>query len=265
MASHLDPALRIHQPSPAQSTVFVNTFCCESEPGSMQVVHSIADRETFDQVESVFPKPTDEFDHSYVYLQDERTLLTKWRNKACFIQCCGSGAYACAWLYHRNTGSREFKVIGEHVTLECQVVGGKLELKLPQTLPLPIEDILNMPVFMDETSGILFVQLASKQAVQNGHWLQNENPKNFLGNASALCIFAWDQPRGEGVVRYFTPRFGRDEDYVTGSVHRYLTPLVHNLFGATQQRWNQLSSHPGCLNSRLENNCVYISGYCSNA
>lgn len=62
------------------------------------------------------------------------------------------------------------------------------------------------------------------------------------------------------VSRFFAPRYGVNEDPVTGSTHCMLTPYWAERLGKTHLRARQLSSRGGELECRLSGERVLISG-----
>ncbi len=62
------------------------------------------------------------------------------------------------------------------------------------------------------------------------------------------------------VSRFFAPKYGIDEDPVTGSTHTQLIPYWARILGKTKMRAKQLSSRGGELVCELCNDRVLISG-----
>ncbi len=64
------------------------------------------------------------------------------------------------------------------------------------------------------------------------------------------------------VSRFFAPRFGIDEDPVTGSAHCALTPLWADLLAKRQMNARQLSERGGALEVELSGDRVKLRGAC---
>ena len=64
------------------------------------------------------------------------------------------------------------------------------------------------------------------------------------------------------VSRFFAPRFGIDEDPVTGSAHCALTPFWAERLGKAKLRARQLSEREGTLEVELVGDRVKLRGYC---
>jgi PhzF family phenazine biosynthesis protein len=70
------------------------------------------------------------------------------------------------------------------------------------------------------------------------------------------------QPEVDFVSRFFAPRFGIDEDPVTGSAHCSLTPFWASRLGKTRLTARQLSARGGELEVDLVSDRVKLRGTC---
>ena len=112
-------------------------------------------------------------------------------------------------------------------------------------------------------AGIYLLHLQDENLLQSDRWIETYLKQQALAGIHAFCAFVWDDESGRGVLRYFVPWHGRDEDYVTGSIHQYLTPLVNELYKKKEQIWTQLSASGGRIESACLNGQVRLSGRCS--
>jgi len=62
------------------------------------------------------------------------------------------------------------------------------------------------------------------------------------------------------VSRFFAPKFGIDEDPVTGSAHTQLVPYWSSVLGKTKLHAKQISNRGGVLFCELAENRVFIAG-----
>lgn len=74
-----------------------------------------------------------------------------------------------------------------------------------------------------------------------------------------ICVTAPGE-QVDFVSRFFAPRYGIDEDPVTGSAHCALAPYWSNRLGKTELTARQLSKRGGTLRCRVEADRVAISG-----
>jgi PhzF family phenazine biosynthesis protein len=117
----------------------------------------------------------------------------------------------------------------------------------------PVESYC-VPVPNDE---ILMVVLPDMAAV-----------RDLAPDLSAVKRLSWRSvlvtAAGEGEVdfvsRYFAPRFGIDEDPVTGSAHCSLAPLWAERLGRSELNARQLSERGGEIACRVEDEVVVVAG-----
>ena len=69
-----------------------------------------------------------------------------------------------------------------------------------------------------------------------------------------------DQPGIDFVSRFFAPRFGVDEDPVTGSAHCSLSPFWAGRLGRTDLVGYQASRRGGIVGTRLRGDRVELAG-----
>ena len=69
-----------------------------------------------------------------------------------------------------------------------------------------------------------------------------------------------DDGETDFVSRYFTPKFGIDEDPVTGSAHTLLAPYWHRVLQKNNLRAAQLSKRGGKLHCKIDGDRIRIGG-----
>jgi predicted PhzF superfamily epimerase YddE/YHI9 len=62
------------------------------------------------------------------------------------------------------------------------------------------------------------------------------------------------------VTRFFAPRYGVDEDQVTGSIHGLLIPYWQKKLGKVKMRANQLTPRGTSLLCGMERGLVWVEG-----
>ncbi len=75
-----------------------------------------------------------------------------------------------------------------------------------------------------------------------------------------IVTAASDQPNVDFVSRFFAPRFGVDEDPVTGSAHCSLAPYWSERLGRTELVGYQASRRGGIVGTRLRGDRVELTG-----
>jgi predicted PhzF superfamily epimerase YddE/YHI9 len=278
----------------AGNTVSIRTFCGEHQPGSLQIIHFFSSNEQA-RCAAQSSKIIDEFDHGFVYVSSADTASVHWRNKAGEIQFCGSGAYALTWMMLQHEQVTQAQLHTAYRTLIATLFAGPVHssagllanvaahipsahdgnacyLSIPCYHPVEVE-AANVSVkafvtegagrlYVDSASGIYLLQLNNVNKLENTAWLTTLIESLSGLDIHGFCAFYWDSKNNSGKLRYFVPWHGRDEDYVTGSIHQYLTPLVHDLYGAQTQNWQQVSSSHGSLTSMYQHGYVQLSGHC---
>ncbi|MEC4723998.1 hypothetical protein HWQ46_00330 [Shewanella sp. D64] len=265
----------------ADNTVSIRTFCTENLPGILQLIHFYSSKVRADSAakNSVVK---DQFDHGFVYLNSAHKAAVKWRNKAGKIQFCGSGAYALAWYMLKGETDSQIELNTGYRTLTAEWLAGSVDfsanstakmfsapdgkhcyLSIPCFQPVEVEELEGAGrLFVDSASGIYLLQLDCINTLENTTLLASLVEQLSSFDIHGFCAFYWNGHNNIGKLRYFVPWHGRDEDYVTGSIHQYLTPLVHDLYGSKKQCWQQISSSSGCLISEDYYDHVRISGQC---
>lgn len=243
--------------------VLVNTFCIDSHFGSKQYLHFFKDKS---QLQSRFSSYSvnDEYDHSFIYIENPGLAQVLWKNKAGQIQFCGSGAYALAWIVGGVCQLTLFQIHSEFIKLNSRHYAENTLLEFEAKMPDSSFQFMSRKIYFNMDSGLFFLSLNSPDEIQDDKLLRNYQlyiTERFANNVHGFCAFYWSGE--EGHLRYFTPWHGRDEDYVTGSIHQNLTPLVHSLYNAEEQTWIQISSSKGQLHSVYLDGKVSIKGECT--
>lgn len=232
----------------------VHAFCSDKDPGSPQYLHLYA---SYEEMLSSYEQANvnDEWDHSHLYIKEDNVHI-RWKNKKGPIYFCGSGAYAAiCFLIEKNklkkltliSNDQKFSVKQEH----------QIQLEIPSYHSEHLLEREEGNLFHHSKSGIYLFQVRNENDLLNEDLIKELKDQPEI---HGLCVYYWDREKKEGALRYFVPWHGRDEDYVTGSIHQYLTPLVAGLWDAPHQRWRQMSSSPGILNSTFDDKKVNISG-----
>lgn len=240
-------------------TIAVQTFSSPKQLGSLQLLHFYS---SINRRNAAMRRPiTDEFDHTYAVLGQENKVQLCWKNRSGEIQLCGTGAYAMAWYLSQKYPTRKkWEILTPNHHLKSTYQNPYLLLELPcqqtQNIYLNQEYSLNY----DSQSGIYYLEVTHQNLLMDELklWsiLKKTPPKSIHG----YCAFFWNQDLRNGLVRYFSPMHGRREDYVTGSIHCALSPLVYKKYHILEQKWTQMSLHGGMLNTIFRDDKVLIHG-----
>lgn len=206
----------------------------------------------------------------FVPVEEARWEL-RWFTPAVEVPLCGHATLASAFVLTQCLG-----VAAETLTFATRFSGDLTvtrdgpfyQMRLPRRLfhPVPAElevaqalgiepvEHWAVPVPGDDA---LMVVLPSDAAV-----------RDLQPDLSAIKRLSWRSvlvtARGEGgvdfVSRNFAPRFGIDEDPVTGSAHCSLAPLWMEKLGKAEFIARQLSKRGGEIFCRVEDEAVIVAG-----
>jgi len=244
-----------------EENLIIDVFLTDDKPGSPQYLHFFSTKEKMlhafnnDKVE-------DEFDHSFIYLDHSMQTHILWKNKAGPIQFCGSGAYAAAWFLMNKYNLQNLKLNSQNLELKSYIENNKCYLEMPSRKCSALKKTKEGDLYFNEDASIFLFHIKNKKLLNKNDWIERlkleleENEKQIHG----LCLFYWNKDKERGSLRYFVPWHGRDEDYVTGSIHQYLTPLIYELTDHKNQHWLQSSNLSGELLSCYSDKTITITG-----
>ena len=200
-----------------------------------------------------------DFDCSFVHVESPGRVNVRWKNRAGPITFCGSGAYAVAGLLLRRVRLRRMVINGRHHRYAVRREGAHIWLYMPQRRVTVLQETKDTRLVYDASEGILLIEFPTDRQVRDTRKIRRHIQRLDV-ELHGVCVFSFDRQRRQGVLRYFVPWHGRDEDYVTGSIHQWLTPLVYRIHRVCRQTWTQLSGSSGTLVSRMAPRQVAIRG-----
>jgi PhzF family phenazine biosynthesis protein len=194
----------------------------------------------------------------------------RWFTTTTEVRLCGHATLATAhvlweegWLPPHELARFSTKS-GE---LTATPLGRQIELDFParpaSEAPAPAEllDSLGVePVWVGRDVDDYFVRLEDEAAVASCspdfRMLSGVQTRGVAITAPGAT------PDVDFVSRFFAPRYGIDEDSVTGSAHCALAPLWMDLLGKTQLSARQLSARGGALEVQPDGDRVKLRGPC---
>lgn len=203
----------------------------------------------------------DDYDHSFLYF-DGRVVHMAWKNSAGVVQFCGSGAFAAS-KYIFSLSCQQFSKLSPltltssnfSLSAYCENKrpdsNGRVVLEIPSRQPKFIKVVSGVNIYFDGDSGVYLLHYLTAACLSNLPSPLSLAREMGLSDIHGLCCFSWDDDLKTGFLRYFVPWHGRYEDYVTGSIHTLLTPLVYEKYGVVAQRWMQVSSSPGVVETEV--------------
>ena len=206
-------------------------------------------------------------------LRSERGYNLRWFTPVCEVSLCGHATLATAHVLFESGLATESEVLRFHTKsgdLSAKKDGLWIEMDFPSypaLEPAPADDALTRALglsseavfkYMREEEGMYIVECDSEER------LRNMKPDfGLLKGSQASGVIVTCPAESEEydfVSRFFAPRFGIDEDPVTGSAHCYLTPFWSRRLGKSDMMAYQASARGGVLRCRLEKGRVFIAG-----
>lgn len=191
-------------------------------------------------------------------------LRIRWFTPACEVQLCGHATLAAAHVYFHLDAPHAERVVFDSLSGPLAVFrhGELLTLDFPAVIPSAV----TAPPVLAAALGC-----APHEVLAADDWLV------VLDSAAQVRALQPDMPllrqldrrgvvvtaRGDDcdfVSRFFAPKYGIDEDPVTGSTHTLLTPYWAARLGKRRLHARQLSARGGELHCELMGDRVAISG-----
>ncbi|MCB0667765.1 MAG: PhzF family phenazine biosynthesis protein [Saprospiraceae bacterium] len=203
------------------------------------------------------------------FVRDGDEFDIRWFTPSKEVELCGHATLASAHVLFchekhpskrctfktRHRGKLTVERTAEYLIMDFPVdppqkVAGETELKLSQTLDLSIRDIRrgldDFLVVVDNPEIIIEYQPDFRKIAEL--------------DARGLIISSATDTKYDFVSRCFFPRFGIDEDPVTGSAHTLLTPYWSEQLGKKTLMAKQASHRTGEITCEMKDNRVLLGG-----
>jgi len=224
--------------------------CLPEAPLSAELMQAIAAENNLSETAFVVPNGKD-YD-------------IRWFTPAVEIDLCGHATLASAFILHRFAAPEQtrFCFNSQSGQLLVDVKDGRYVLNFPAKMPKPVEVTSEMAA-------------AIGCAVKEAHLARDlvlalEDEAAVRDCAPDIALVAQLPGHGCGVTakgdacdfvsRFFAPKFGVDEDPVTGSLHTELIPFWAAKLGKNQLNARQLSRRGGTLYCEYQGERVLIGG-----
>jgi PhzF family phenazine biosynthesis protein len=202
--------------------------------------------------------------------QKDGSFGLRWFTPEGEVRLCGHATLAAAhvlweegWLEHRKT-ARFSTLSGE---LSAAPSGRVIELNFPSRPPSEVEapagllDALDVaPSWIGRDVEDYVVLLADEAAVKACN--PDFGPLRAIETRGVIITAPATQDNVDVVSRFFAPRFGIDDDPVTGSAHCCLTPFWASRLDKSVLTAHQLSARGGELEVELCGDRVKLRGTC---
>lgn len=197
------------------------------------------------------------------FVEEESGLRIRWFTPNKEVKLCGHATLAAAYvIFKLDIAHSEIRFNSKSGPLKVTKENDRLTLDFPAEPAIPCET----PPGMTEALGLepkccfksedYLVILQDEETVSqlqpDFRKLQEIDTRGIIVSAPGKDV--------DFVSRFFAPKFGIDEDPVTGSAHCMLTPYWANELNKTQLSARQISKRQGELTCELKADRVLISG-----
>jgi PhzF family phenazine biosynthesis protein len=197
----------------------------------------------------------------------------RWFTPVAEVDLCGHATLASAhflWTTGRLARPEiaRFETRSGRLTATA-TAGGGITLDFPASVPVPVDP----PPSLLSTLGVATGATWSNRAAQpdllvlldRAVEVRSLNPDlvalKRIDARGVIVTAPGDQPGIDFVSRFFAPRFGVDEDPVTGSAHCSLAPFWAARLGRTELVGFQASRRGGVVRTRLDGDRVKLTGH----
>jgi PhzF family phenazine biosynthesis protein len=190
----------------------------------------------------------------------------RWFTASAELALCGHGTLATAHVLFERAGAGSIKLTFQAAAgpLVARRAGELVELDFPgesssaaEAPEALIRALGHRPARVERNARDYLVELHSEDAVRA---FAPDLMALREVEARGLMVTARGSGDADFVSRYFAPRFGLDEDYVTGSAHCCLGPYWYRQTGRSRLVGRQLSRRGGTVHVQVDGDRVRLSG-----
>ncbi len=198
------------------------------------------------------------------FVKESNAYRIRWFTPVCEVDLCGHATLASAYVYFRYTNSESETIkflsrSGElNVTKNADLLSLNLPSKNPKSSKLSqdIIDAVNIePIEVFKSDDYILIYDNQDQIIQLDPIMEKLKDIDLRGVIVSAPGISCDF-----VSRFFAPKFGINEDPVTGSAHCSLVPYWSDKLGKNTLHAIQLSKRGGELFCEMKGDRVIISG-----
>ena len=201
------------------------------------------------------------------YVQKGDVFEIRWFTPTNEVSLCGHATLAAAYVeFFVNNNKAE---VLRFVNLKKQILSVSLQKDLIE-LGFPSDEVQQIELSIDMQKAFDVAPIEAYKAsedmvlvFENEQQIQNIQP-NLSVITQLNCRGIIATAKGENidvVCRFFAPKYGINEDPVTGSAHTVLVPFWSKRLGKTKIVSKQLSKRTGILFCEFDGDSVKMSGH----
>lgn len=189
----------------------------------------------------------------------------RWFTPTTEVDLCGHATLATAHVLfeHRGMKDAELKFDSRSGLLSVKRDGDRYEMDFPAKERLEVRSPVGLTSALGAEANVVFDGHYMMAVVHNEETVRNLTPdlrEIELMHAHAVMITAPGDDV-DFVSRFFAPRMGVPEDYVTGSAHCMLAPYWEEVLGETKLTARQLSTRGGEVECEVKGDRVMLRGH----
>ena len=198
------------------------------------------------------------------FVPTDKGFHIRWFTPVNEIKLCGHATLATAYVIFNLIGYKEDKIEFESQSGQLLVSreGDWLVMDFPSQPPVPCD----VPGELTKAFGKIPVEVLMSEdymvVFENEEYVLSLNPDmEFLKRIELRGVIVTAKGKNvDFVSRFFAPKYGINEDPVTGSAHCELTPYWTDKLDKRKLTAKQISNRGGELICELKGNRVFISG-----
>ncbi len=198
------------------------------------------------------------------YVQNEHGISLRWFTPAREVELCGHATLAAARVFFDTSGTSENSVIFQTQSGPLQVLRHGDELSLDLPILHPVE--CSAPALLSQALGVeirhCFSAMDYLVVLETEEMVAHLEPDlRFLTEIDLRGLIVTARGvRADFVSRFFAPKYGINEDPVTGSAHCMLAPYWAKVLGRASLIGRQLSARSGVIHCKVNGERVLLSG-----
>jgi PhzF family phenazine biosynthesis protein len=247
------------------TSFIVDAFTHKAFGGNPAAV-CLLDTEMFDEKMQLIAAEFNLSETAFLIRSGDDSWKLRWFTPTTEVNLCGHATLASAHVLINECGltNEIFRFQTRSGELTAKAIDQKIELNFPLTSTYPLQDteffksVESNFVSLHQAGEDLLMELPNEQAVRN--YQPNLSAIEQLDCRGLMITAASDASEFHFVSRFFGPRFGINEDPVTGSAHCALIDFWHKETGRTHFIARQVSKRQGILDIELLDNRVTLRG-----
>jgi len=207
---------------------------------------------------------------AFCIMRVDETVELRWFAPGGEVRLCGHATLAAAhvlWEEGWLAPQKALRFATQSGELTARPLGRQIELDFPARAPseaaVPpglLEAVGASPQWVGRDADDYLLLLADEEAVKSCN--PDFRALMEIDTRGIVITAAAGQGEIDFVSRFFAPRFGIDEDPVTGSAHCALAPFWSERLGKTRLSARQISARGGELDVELDGDRVKLRGTC---